>query len=87
MMTHSADPSGCYLNRALSESYSDILVALIKSSMKRGMVSYPKMLAQYKQLELKPETAPHIWIGIEEAKRFALTLYHVEDVLRNARFD
>jgi hypothetical protein len=55
----------------------EILVALVKSSLKRGMFNYLRMLKQYQQTTLTPYTAPLIWIGIEEAKRFALTLYHV----------
>jgi hypothetical protein len=35
------------------------------------------MLNHYQQTALTPHTAPHIWIGIEEAKRFALTMYHI----------
>jgi hypothetical protein len=41
------------------------------------MFSYPSMLKHYQQTALTPQTAPHIWIGIEEAKRFALTMYHI----------
>ncbi|RAR06485.1 putative C6 and C2H2 transcription factor [Stemphylium lycopersici] len=54
-----------------------ILLALVKTCRKRNMFSYPAMLAQYQQTELTPHTALPIWIGIEEAKRFALTLWHV----------
>ena len=54
-----------------------MLLALVQTCRKRDMFSYPAMLAQYQQTELTPHTALPIWIGIEEAKRFALTLWHV----------
>ncbi|KAH7345832.1 hypothetical protein BKA66DRAFT_506315 [Pyrenochaeta sp. MPI-SDFR-AT-0127] len=77
LKTSKQDTCGSHQNRLLAESCHEILIALVKSSMRRGMFSYPKMLAQYREMNLDPHTAPHIWVGIEESKRFALTLYHV----------
>lgn len=51
----------------------DLLNSLVRSCRNLGMLSYPKMLAQY------PTETPitMIWVGVEEMKRFSLALYRV----------
>lgn len=62
------------LTHQLSEISSQLLVALVHSCQKREMFFYPAMLAQFNTDSL-PDV--YIWLGIEEAKRFALALYKV----------
>ncbi|EKG18996.1 hypothetical protein MPH_03686 [Macrophomina phaseolina MS6] len=61
----------------LSESEYEVLVGLIKSCKRRGMFQYPRMHAQYDRAGVDHNTVIYIWVGIEEAKRFALAVYHV----------
>lgn len=58
----------------LSEDKSRILVALIKSCLQRGMFCYPDMLSQFIG---RSSNFIFIWVGIEEVKRLALTLFRV----------
>ncbi|KAL6229584.1 hypothetical protein BDW75DRAFT_224872 [Aspergillus navahoensis] len=62
------------LTHQLSEISSQLLVTLVHSCRKREMFFYPSMLAQFNADSL-PNV--YIWLGIEEAKRFALALYKV----------
>ncbi|KAF2136486.1 uncharacterized protein K452DRAFT_237366 [Aplosporella prunicola CBS 121167] len=61
----------------------EVLIALVKSCLKRGMFNHHKMLAQYDQPDPDPFTALYIWTGVEEAKRFALSLYQVWRIYRD----
>ncbi|EPS31249.1 hypothetical protein PDE_06204 [Penicillium oxalicum 114-2] len=62
------------LTHALPEIPSRLLVALVRTCLKRNMFFYPSMLTQF-----KPGVDPDvfIWLGIEEVKRFCLSLYRV----------
>ncbi|EED22804.1 C6 and C2H2 transcription factor, putative [Talaromyces stipitatus ATCC 10500] len=62
------------LTHQLSEIPSQLLVALVDCCRKREMLFYPSMLAQFNADSLP---GVYIWLGIEEAKRFALALYKV----------
>ncbi|KAF4546550.1 uncharacterized protein LTHEOB_3858 [Lasiodiplodia theobromae] len=57
-----------------SEDKYRIMVALIKSCLQRGMFFYPDMLAQFNG---RSSNFIFIWVGVEEVKRLALTLFHV----------
>ncbi|OGM42631.1 putative C6 and C2H2 transcription factor [Aspergillus bombycis] len=50
-----------------------LLKALVRTCLQRKMFFYPSMVAQFKN------TLPdvYIWVGVEEVKRFALSLYKV----------
>ncbi|KAE8132830.1 hypothetical protein BDV38DRAFT_200541 [Aspergillus pseudotamarii] len=50
-----------------------LLKALVRTCLKRKMFFYPSMVAQFEN------TLPdvYIWVGVEEVKRFALSLYKV----------
>ncbi|THC97860.1 hypothetical protein EYZ11_002660 [Aspergillus tanneri] len=50
-----------------------LLKALVRTCLKRKMFFYPSIVAQFKN------TLPdvYIWVGVEEVKRFALSLYKV----------
>ncbi|CDM37183.1 Zn(2)-C6 fungal-type DNA-binding domain [Penicillium roqueforti FM164] len=62
------------LTHALPEIPSQLLVALVRTCLKRKMFFYPSILTQF-----KPGVDPDvfIWLGIEEVKRFCLSLYRV----------
>ncbi|KAF7714155.1 Fungal Zn(2)-Cys(6) and C2H2 domain-containing protein [Penicillium ucsense] len=70
----SQDQLDLQLTHALPELPSRLLVALVRSCLKRNMFFYPSMLTQF-----KPGVDPDvfIWLGIEEIKRFCLSLYRV----------
>ncbi|KAL1637540.1 hypothetical protein SLS56_000678 [Neofusicoccum ribis] len=59
---------------ALSESNYELLVALVKSALQRGMFSNTDMFAHYSS---RSRNIIFVWIGVEEVKRFALTLFKV----------
>ncbi|KAH7014068.1 C2H2 type zinc finger domain protein [Macrophomina phaseolina] len=61
-------------NFTLSEVNYQILVALIKCCLQRGMFSYPDMVAHFCG---RSRNNIFIWVGVEETKRFALTLFKV----------
>lgn len=61
----------------LSELEYEVLVALIRSCKRRGMFHYPNMHAQYDRAGISQKTAMYIWVGVEEAKRFALAVYQL----------
>lgn len=58
----------------LPEIPSQLLVSLVRTCLKRRMFFYPSILAQF-----RPGVDPDvfIWLGIEEVKRFDLSLYRV----------
>ncbi|KAJ5672907.1 hypothetical protein N7507_002034 [Penicillium longicatenatum] len=62
------------LTHSLPINTSRLLIALVHTCLKQNMFYYPSMLAQF-----NPETDPEvlIWLGIEEIKRFCLSLYRV----------
>ncbi|CAI7570494.1 unnamed protein product [Penicillium glandicola] len=62
------------LTQVLPDVPSQLLVSLVRSCLKRHMFFYPSILAQF-----KPGVDPDvfIWLGIEEVKRFDLSLYKV----------
>ncbi|KAJ5952157.1 uncharacterized protein N7479_010570 [Penicillium vulpinum] len=68
------DRSGLELTQVLPEIPSQLLVSLVHSCLKRHMFFYPSILAQF-ELGVDPDV--FIWLGIEEVKRFNLSLYRV----------
>ncbi|CAP95628.1 Pc21g07310 [Penicillium rubens Wisconsin 54-1255] len=68
------DPSDLQLTQVLPEIPSQLLVSLVHSCLKRRMFFYPSILAQFKQ-GIDPDV--FVWLGIEEVKRFNLSLYRV----------
>lgn len=68
------DPIDLRLNPVLPEIPSQLLKALVYSCRKRNMLFYPSMLSQFRQGE-SPEV--FVWVGVEEVKRFGLSLYRV----------
>ncbi|KAH7014065.1 putative C6 and C2H2 transcription factor [Macrophomina phaseolina] len=58
----------------LSSSAYEILEALLSSCLVRGMLHYPSMIQQYGRPN---DLSVFSWLHIEEAKRFAVTLYRV----------
>jgi hypothetical protein len=62
------------LTHSLPINTSRLLIALVHTCLKQNMFYYPSMLAQF-----NPGTDPEvlIWLGIEEIKRFCLSLYRV----------
>ncbi|KAJ5705796.1 hypothetical protein N7536_001485 [Penicillium majusculum] len=62
------------LTQVLPEIPSQLLISLVRTCLKQRMFFYPSMLAQF-----KPGVDPDvfIWLGIEEVKRFDLSLYRV----------
>ncbi|KAJ5892191.1 uncharacterized protein N7473_008419, partial [Penicillium subrubescens] len=68
------DPIDLGLTTVLPEIPSQLLKALVHSCLKRNMLFYPSMLSQFRQGE-SPEV--YVWVGVEEVKRFALSLYRV----------
>ncbi|KAJ6184589.1 hypothetical protein N7519_005890 [Penicillium mononematosum] len=73
-LLHNHDPSDLQLSQVLPEIPSQLLVSLVRSCLKRRMFFYPSILAQFKQ-GVDPDV--FIWLGIEEVKRFNLSLYRV----------
>ncbi|KAJ5692992.1 hypothetical protein N7462_002415 [Penicillium macrosclerotiorum] len=63
-----------HLTQPLPEVPSQLLVTLVSNCLRRKMFFYPSILGQFKS-ELHPIVL--IWLGIEEIKRFALSLYKV----------
>ncbi|KAL4921168.1 hypothetical protein BDW62DRAFT_208536 [Aspergillus aurantiobrunneus] len=70
----SKDQVDLQLTHALPSTPTQLLVALVHSCLKQHMFFYPSMLAQFTSTSV-PEV--YIWLGIEEVKRFTLTLYKV----------
>ncbi|KUM60609.1 hypothetical protein ACN42_g6516 [Penicillium freii] len=70
----SHDKLDLQLTQVLPEVPSQLLVSLVRTCLKRRMFFYPSILAQF-----KPGFDPDvfIWLGIEEVKRFDLSLYKV----------
>ncbi|KAJ5903572.1 hypothetical protein N7504_005955 [Penicillium tannophilum] len=73
------DQSNLQLTRLLPELPSRLMVALIRICIKRGMFYYPAIQSQFKP-EVDPEVL--IWLGIEEVKRFNLSLYKIYRQIR-----
>ncbi|KAF7596642.1 hypothetical protein BBP40_000564 [Aspergillus hancockii] len=63
-----------HLTHELPEIPAQLLVALVQSCRNRNMFFYPAMLAEFNLISV-PNV--YIWVGIEEAKRYALALYKV----------
>ncbi|KAE8358110.1 hypothetical protein BDV27DRAFT_169765 [Aspergillus caelatus] len=64
---------GLDLKPSLSAADAEVLSRLVMSCKKLDMLYYPNMLARYCQNDLPA----YIWVGIEEIKRFNITLYKV----------
>ncbi|KAJ6109919.1 hypothetical protein N7486_002154 [Penicillium sp. IBT 16267x] len=73
------DQSDLQLTRLLPELPSRPTVALIRTCRKRGMFFFPAIQSQFKP-EVDPEVL--IWLGIEEVKRFNLSLYRLYRLVR-----
>ncbi|KAL4948306.1 hypothetical protein BDW69DRAFT_176738 [Aspergillus filifer] len=58
-----------------------LLASLVRSCRKLGMFYYPNLLARYRYDHDISGGLPYIWVGIEEHKRFNLTLYKVSKAL------
>ena len=67
------------ITRLLPEIPSRLIVALICTCLKRQMFFYPAIQSQFKP-EIDPEVL--IWLGIEEVKRFNLSLYRLYRQIR-----
>ncbi|RAL08048.1 C2H2 type zinc finger domain protein [Aspergillus homomorphus CBS 101889] len=67
------------LTRTLPALPSQLLLALVRTCRQQDLFSYPTIRAQFTR-----NTAPDvfIWLGIEEVKRFALSLYRVSAMVR-----
>ncbi|KAJ5552746.1 hypothetical protein N7494_002124 [Penicillium frequentans] len=68
------DQSNLQLTGLLPELPSRLISALVKTCLKRGMFFYPAIQSQFRP-EVDPEVL--IWLGIEEIKRFNLSLYRL----------
>ncbi|KAJ5805987.1 uncharacterized protein N7503_003589 [Penicillium pulvis] len=71
--------SNLQLTRLLPELPSRLIIALILTCEKRGLFYYPAIQSQFKP-EVDPEVL--IWLGIEEVKRFDLSLYRLYRKIR-----
>ena len=62
------------LVHTLPEVSSQLLVSLVRSCLRRDMFYYPSVLAQ-----CKSDSSPEVltWLGVEEMKRFNLSLFKV----------
>ncbi|KAL4800403.1 hypothetical protein BDV19DRAFT_352931 [Aspergillus venezuelensis] len=58
-----------------------LFASLVQSCRKLGMLYYPKILARYRYDHDISGDLPYIWVGVEEHKRFNLTLYKVSKTL------
>ncbi|OJJ65849.1 hypothetical protein ASPBRDRAFT_60199 [Aspergillus brasiliensis CBS 101740] len=76
--------SGGIVNLDLKASISaedfTLLKSLVGSCRRLGMFSYPNMLAKYKETDLPP----FVWVGVEEFKRFNISLYKLCGQLSSA---
>jgi hypothetical protein len=68
------EPPNLELASNLPELPSRLLRALVRSCCKRNFLFYPSILSQFDNGE-NPEV--FVWVGIEELKRFALSLYRL----------
>lgn len=75
------DQSNLQLTRLLPEIPSRLIIALVRTCLKRGVFFHPAIQSQFKP-EVDPEVL--IWLGIEEVKRFNLSLYRL---YRQTRLD
>ncbi|KAL4932908.1 Zn(II)2Cys6 transcription factor [Aspergillus undulatus] len=66
-------PLGLDLKPCLSPADANLLVRLVQSCKKLGMLYYPNMLARYCQSDLPA----YVWVSIEEVKQFNIALYRV----------
>ncbi|KAL4969651.1 uncharacterized protein BDV14DRAFT_195912 [Aspergillus stella-maris] len=60
-----------------------LLASLVQSCRKLGMFYYPNILARYRYDHDISGDLPYIWVGVEEHKRFNLTLYKVNKALNS----
>ncbi|KAJ5554669.1 hypothetical protein N7513_004628 [Penicillium frequentans] len=75
------DQSNLQITRLLPELPSRLMISLVRTCVKRGIFFYPAIQSQFKS-EVGPEVL--IWLGIEEVKRFNLSLYRL---YRHIRLD
>ncbi|GFG10586.1 hypothetical protein IFM5058_05001 [Aspergillus udagawae] len=59
------------LKASISAEDLTLLKSLVGSCRSLGMFSYPNMLSRYKEADLPP----FVWVGVEELKRFTISLY------------
>ncbi|RAL15205.1 Zn(II)2Cys6 transcription factor [Aspergillus homomorphus CBS 101889] len=64
---------GLDLKPALPANDKTLLKSLVQSCRKLGMFYYPNMLARFRP----EEPGGHVWVGVEEVKRFVLALNRV----------
>ncbi|KAJ5752184.1 hypothetical protein N7520_009101 [Penicillium odoratum] len=67
------NPLDLQLTRLLPEIPSKLLIALVYTCLRRKMFFYPAIQSQFKPED--PQVL--VWLGIEEVKRFNLSLYRV----------
>lgn len=68
------------LKASISAEDLTLLKSLVESCRRLGMFSYPNILARYKEADLPP----FVWVGVEEFKRFNISLYKLCATLSSA---
>ncbi|OJJ39979.1 hypothetical protein ASPWEDRAFT_33325 [Aspergillus wentii DTO 134E9] len=71
------------LKVSISAAHLLLLKSLVGSCRRLGMFFYPNMLARYKEADLPS----FVWVGVEEIKRFNITLYKLCVKLSNASLE
>ncbi|KAL4945163.1 hypothetical protein BDV06DRAFT_185403 [Aspergillus oleicola] len=72
---------GLDLKLSVSVHDTSLLASLVQSCRRLGMFHYSNILARYRYDHDISGHLPYIWVGVEEHKRFSLTLYRVTKAL------